>query len=285
MSLSGFTQGAQSGASSASTGVSDLQGFINGNQNAFQINPVGMKGIAGFLFHEQDEQEMRLESEIPDHWMENNLNLQDHVAHKPIITTFRGFICETVAPLPNGFSVNGGVAGNLAALNQKLTTTTAYLGKYTPAALQKLQGQVSGAVSKVQGYTQEVSQYLNRAQSLLSMFGGNSGAKTAQQKAYAALSGLWSSYTLFNVLTPWTLLKNMQILNLVLIQPKETEDKSDIAITMKQMNFVDNISSLVASGQGRYAHNMAPQTNLGTTSGFGMGTPAQNPSLLQRMTL
>lgn len=54
-------------------------------------------GIAGFIFDIDDETEMALRSEITDHWTEENVAIQDHIALLPEEITVRGLVAEVVA--------------------------------------------------------------------------------------------------------------------------------------------------------------------------------------------
>ncbi len=223
-----------------------------------------MKGIAGFVFDYDGDDEQRYESEIPDHYSENNQAIEDHIANRPARIILRGFVSELFMP-----AQSHGLFGSLTTLQQKMGTVQAYLGKYTPQALQKLQGSASKAVGQVQNYAATAAGYLNQAKNIAKMFGGATGALTRQQQAYAALVSLWSQKQVFNVLTPWTLMPAMAIESLVFVQVKDSKTKTDIIVGMKQMRFVDVQSSqnTTATHAGRAGFAYQSKTNLGLTSG------------------
>src|ERR1035437_6513215 len=268
----GIQSGVQSGASTAFNTISSVQNYINGVSNSYIINPAGMKGIAGFVFDYEGDDEIRLESEIPDHYSENKTAIQDHIANRPPRIVLRGFVSELYLP-PTNQGVRGALNGlpTLTTLVQKMGTVGAYLGKYTPQQLQKLTSKVSGAVTQVMNYTNTASQYLNQAKNLAALFGGGTGAPTRQQQAYVALSQLWEQKQIFNVLTPWTLLPNMAIETLVFVQPKDSKTRSDITVTMKQMRFIDvDINGAAAANAKRMARaatQIQSKLSLGLTSG------------------
>ena len=72
-------------------------------------------GIAGFLFDIELDQKVELQSDITDSYVENNTAVQDHIALKPEMVTFRGSVAELVStgqlpgpyvPPPNPLPVN-----------------------------------------------------------------------------------------------------------------------------------------------------------------------------------
>lgn len=257
-------QAAQAGSSSVYNTISSVQNYINGVSGKYILNPHGMKGIAGFVFDYEGDDQIMLESDITDHYAEDNSSVQDHIALKPYKITLRGFVSELILP-----STGQGVFGALTTLQSKMGTVNAYLGKYTPQALQKLQGNASRAVSQVQNYANTASQYLNQAKNIAALFGGGTGAPTKQQQAFVALASLRDQRQIFNVLTPWSLLPGMAVETLVFVQSKDSKTRTDISVTMKQMRFVDVQSSqnTTATHGGRAGFQYQSKTNLGLTSG------------------
>lgn len=257
------------GSSKVFNSVSSVQNFVNGvngvSTNYVLLPPKGFKGgIEGFLFDYEGDDSMTLESDITDHFAEDNSSVQDHIALKPYRIVLRGFISELTLP-----GTGQGFFGALTTLQSNIGSVSAYLGKYTPQSLQKLQGQASKAVSQVQSYASTASQYLNQAKNLASLFGLSSGAQTKQQKAFGFLASLRDQRQICNVLTPWCFLPGMAIETVVFSQPKDSKTRSDISVTMKQMRFVDVQSSqnTTATHGGRLGSQYQTKTNLGLTSG------------------
>lgn len=259
----------QEGSSNVFNSITSVQNFVNGVNgvatNYVLLPPKGFKGgIAGFLFDYEGDDQMSLDSDITDHYAEDNSSIQDHVALKPYRIVLRGFVSELTLP-----ATSQGFFGALTTLQSNIASVPAYLGKYTPQSLQKLQGQASKAVSQVQDYANTASQYLNQAKNLAGLFGGSSGAPTRQQQAFGFLAALRDQRQICNVLTPWCFLPGMAIESLVFMQPKDSKTRSDISVTMKQMRFVDVESSqnTTATHGGRAGFQYQSQTNLGLTSG------------------
>ena len=76
-------QAVEGGAASVFNTISSVQNYINGVTGSYVISPYGMKGIAGFVFDYDGDDEQRFESDIPDHYSENNQAVQDHIANRP----------------------------------------------------------------------------------------------------------------------------------------------------------------------------------------------------------
>src|SRR6185312_8744514 len=63
-------------------------------QNAPSNNGQTAQLGPSLLFHYEGEQTASLESDITDHYIENNTAIQDQIALKPVIITTHGFIGE-----------------------------------------------------------------------------------------------------------------------------------------------------------------------------------------------
>ena len=267
MGLTDYTNGttavpAVPGANGANNFISSVQAYVNQISLQYVITPKGLKGIAGYVFDYEGEDRLSMESDITDHFAENNTAIQDHIANKPKMLTLRGFASELVLP-----GIGVGVFGELELLEEKLGTTDAYLGKYTPQGLQKLQGAASAAVNQVQNYANTAAQYLNQAKNIAQLFGGGAAAPTKQAQAYQTLGALRDSFQVFSVVTPWTVLPSMAITSLVFVQPKDNKQMSDIIVTMKEMRFIDTVSgNLGGTYAGRAASMYAAQTAGGSSA-------------------
>lgn len=266
------TPTAPTGFSDVPQSITSIQNWINGVNGVSAVNagyvlipPKGYKGgIAGFVFDYEGEEQITLESEITDHFAEDNSSVQDHIALRPYRVVLRGFISELVQP-----SIKQGFFGALSSLQANIGTVQAYLGKYTPQSLQKLQGIASNSISQVQNYATQAAGYLNQAKNLAALFGAGSAAPTRQQAAFVALATLRDQRAIFTVLTPWVFLKGMAIESLVFVQSKDSKTRTDITVTMKQMRFVDvqSAQNVTANAAGRAGTMYQTQTSNGSTPG------------------
>ena len=255
MPLTDFTGGA---AQNASGGVSNIQGLISGQVNpltTYQANVSGFsflipKGAApfsqpnnpksslsGFAFDFYTDDDFEIDIDATDHWAEDNSSIQDHAAIAPARATLSGFVGEYVIPNPNS-----GIGGALRQLEQKMATVAAYAGKYTPGTAQAIVGKVSGAISTAQNYVNEVSQYAQQAQNILSMF--KPAGATRQQNALAILLSAAVSRQTFTLMLPWCQIQNVMITNIKATQSGETTNKSEFSVSVKQIRTAPVISSL-----------------------------------------
>lgn len=249
---------------SAYDNINTVQTFLNGLTSKYLLQPQGLGGISGFLFDALGDEEAEGHSDITDHYAEDNSAVQDHIAVNPLRITMRGFVSELTMP-----AIGGGIGALLSTLSIKMGTVPAYLGQYTPQALQTLQGSLTKAVQTANNYANQVAQYLNQAKSALAIFGNASSATTRQSGAYTQLFSMWQQRFVFSIVTPWTSLDNMAIENIYFIQPKETPSMTDISVTMKQLRFVgvDSAANTTANSQGRAQAQNQPQTVTGSASG------------------
>ncbi len=232
--------------------------YIDCLANRYVVNPKNARGIGGFVFDYEGETAVRRQAEITDHWLEDNTAVQDHVAQKPVRITMRGFVGELVLRRDDFIT-------EVATLQNKLTTVNAYLGSYTPGAVQTL----SAALTQTQRTVAQINRSIARAKNVVGLFSGAAPAQTAQQKAYAELESLYQSRQVFVVETPFKMFDNMLIESLNIMQPEETKFRSDIIVTLKQIRMVEVISekNLINQKGGRLATQAQSQVDKGKTPG------------------
>lgn len=224
-----------------------------------------------FVFQYEGEQKIICESDITDHYTEDNVAIQDNIALKPEKYTTRGFIGE----------LNNVVPEYLRILEQtalSLTLLDSYTPQLSPTAL-------IGYTKALLAYEQ-ASQAANSAVSawttLQNVFQGGSSQNVVgsgvitkgnqlnkQQTAFAELYGYWAQRTLFDVQTPWAVLTNMAIENMTSTQTEETNKISEFEVTFKSIRVAKtkteagNLSSIMS---GRSASQAAGMQNNGTTT-------------------
>ncbi len=241
--------------SSTTTGVSGILMavpqigglFSNSTANTIGYQPI----IPGqpvnppaLIFHYEGEQTATLESDITDHYVENNSSIQDQIALRPETITTHGFIGELTNAPPNSVLAALQVAAN------KLTTIPGLSPQFTTSA--------------IEAYNQATFAYAtaaNAASAGLSAFSsitggggeaviGNGGISNTsspnpfgvstqgkQQVYFQQFYSYWTSRTLFTVQTPWAVFQNMAIKTLRAIQDAETNTITDFEVTFKMMRF------------------------------------------------
>jgi hypothetical protein len=207
-------------------------GYLNTLANQYLLKPASATGLAGFVFDYEGETVVNVQSEITDHYSEQNAFFNDQVAQKPQRITLRGFVAElSITPV-------SGVVGALATLQGKLTELPAILGSYTPAIVPKIAQLTSQATNLVN----TVDSYVSRAQNLVGLFTGSAVTQTKQQMAYQQLYALWANNTVFTLATPFNYFRSVCIESMSFTQDETTKDWSEISVTVKEVRIVGTTS-------------------------------------------
>ncbi len=216
--------------------------FSNSPANTIGYQPQNTVGQPvnppALIFHYEGEQSVLLESDITDHYVENNSTIQDQIALRPETITTHGFIGELTDAPPNSV---------LAAL-QIAANSLQLVNGFVPQLTQTAQ----------ESYNQALFAYntaknlVNAASSAFSSIAGKSGeavigsgvlSNTAlpnqgkQQIYFQQFYQYYNTRTLFTVQTPWAVFQNMAIKTLRAIQDAETNTITDFEITFKSIRF------------------------------------------------
>lgn len=193
------------------------------------------------LFNYEGEQTATIESDITDHYIEDNTAIQDQISLMPEVITTSGFIGELNDVVPLGLQT-----AKIAA--DKLTVIDGYIPGLSTSALLQYN-------TAFQLY-QTGQQAINASVATWSSINGtndineinSSGLKnpiskiqTKQQIAFQQFYGYWRQRTLFTVQTPWAVFKNMAIKSLRAIQDAETKEISNFEITFKTIRTATTI--------------------------------------------
>lgn len=227
--------------------------------NQYVVAPLAALGISGFAFTTRREIKSELRAETSDNYNEKNIALQDTISLAPEIFTLSGFIGEvsyiTTKPKNQGAKT----------IAQQLTTIVGYLPTITAAAKQ-LQSSINSAKSGESNYFDAA---LGSGINLYQTFQKLNPPPTQQAKAYNFFLALRNSRSLVSFDTPYGFKANYMIVNVLMIQPENTETKSDIEIQLKEMRFAT--TSIVAFDpykyQGRSIQQNSPIDNKGTAQG------------------
>ena len=204
-----------------------------------------------FLFNYEGENTVTLESDITDHYTENNSPIEDQIALKPIMVTTQGYIGELNNVTPDLL-----LPLKLAA--DKLQPISAYTPSLSLTAL-IVYNNAFAAYQLVKSAASSLTSVWN------SLFGD--GNATEQQKAFVKFLGYWQNRTLFTVQTPWATFPNMALKSVRAIQDGETKVVSTFEVEFKQMKFASTSSSFAFNGQpvgqDRYNAQTANQIDNG----------------------
>jgi len=238
------------------------------------------------LFNYEGEQSVNLQSDITDHYVEDNTAVQDQIALKPVIINTNGFIGELNNVPPVGLQT-------LKTAADKLTV----VGAYAPQLSVTAQLAYNEAFLAYQSATNLVNAGVSAWSSVSNAISGQNGnavideegdlipgsVQNQQQKYFQQFYGYWVNRTLFTVQTPWAVFQNMAIQNLRALQDAETNVITDFEVSFKQIrNAFTAFSGIPTSFAGRSATQAASVTN----QGISQGTPtATTPATATATTL
>lgn len=215
------------------------------------------------LFDYEGEQTGTFESDITDHYIEDNTAVQDQIALRPEIITTRGFIGElndVVPPLLQALQVAANKLTVISAFTPGLSST-ALLAYNEAFQAYQLASLASSAGVAAWGF----------------ISGNGSQTQTKQQAAFARFYGYYRNRTLFTVQTPWAIFQNMAIKSLRPVQDAETNTVTEFQVEFKMMRFASTISTsgISLQFQGRTAN----QATLGVNTGASTGSPSSSSLL------
>lgn len=223
-------------SAAAENGLSFAQ--IQENFAKFIVTPLNAFGLGGFLFDVEGETTSDLTSDITDHYLEDNVAVQDHIALKPQILTLRGYVGEVV--------YEGGAPSStiLQKAVQKLTVLNSFLPTLSKAAqqiqsslsLSSLDFTPSGLASRAS--TLLTSPTLNNVVDLWALTKNINPAASKQQKAFMYFKALQEGKLLISLQTPFEFITNMAIIKVVALQDERSKYISDFSITLKKIRTV-----------------------------------------------
>lgn len=244
------------------------QGYQPLNPPNADGSPSDEQAPPAFLFDYEGEQIANLESDITDHYIEDNTAIQDQIAIKPITIQTTGYIGELNNIPPAALQI-------LKEAAEKLTV----VGAYTPAlsetallaynnAFQLYQVGVGIKNAAVSAW----SSVAGGGQGGISTITGNifndveAPNQNKQQVAFQQFYGYWVTRTLFNIQTPWAIFQNMAIQSVQAVQNEDTRVVTDFKVTFKQIRTAQ--TQILSGGQsyssGRAAEQRGKPVNQGS---------------------
>lgn len=218
------------------------------------------------LFHYEAENTVNLESDITDHYTEDNSAINDHIALRPETVTVRGFIGELNDVVPKALQP-------LKTIADKLSVMGAFTPGLSESALRAyneawfLYNTGASAVNSLVSVYSSISNAVtgSTGQNVISQDGVDiTKNQTKQQKAFTQFYGYWRNRTLFQVQTPWAVFENMAIKSLRALQDSETAVITDFEITFKMMRYANTVTKKTT--QGRLQSQGSSLVNLGTSA-------------------
>lgn len=225
------------------------------------------------LFNYEGEQIATLESDITDHWVEDNIYVQDQIALKPEEFTTKGYIGELTDILPAFLQPLQTAANALVTIDSytpQLSVTALNALNQATLLYENASAIASAAVSAWSSITSSIfggPEEIGTSGSGV-FVSGSSLVQSKQQQMFAQLYGYWNTRTLFNIQTPWAVFTNMAIKSLRAIQDAETRMITDFEITFKKIRNVSSIDlTETVLSPGTATTQSASAVNLGTSPG------------------
>lgn len=262
--------------------TSTITTAANGLANLILVNPQQTVGYQpqpnneqpqqpALLFHYEGENTVVIESDITDHYVEDNTALQDQIALKPVIVTVHGFIGELNDIAPNA----------LFAALQTIASKLTVLGPYTPA----LSATALNAYNEALFLYETGAALVNAAQSTWASINGGGGEavidgneivgtpslQTKQQIMFQQFFGYWSNRTLFTIQTPWAVFQNMAVKSVRAIQDGDTNTITDFEVTFKAIQFANEIT---VGGLPISDNSDSPLAEQSSSAVFNTSTPS-----------
>ncbi len=200
-------------------------------------NTTGDEEPEAFLFNFEGENTATLESDITDHYAENNTALQDQIAIKPAMISTSGYIGELNNVVPKALAL-------LKLAADKLTVLSPFVPEVSASAL------IAYNVA-AQSYATAALALNTSVSAWQTISGQGSRVQTKQQVAFAKFFGWVNERRLFTVQTPWAVFKDMAIKTLRVVQDESTNSFSTFEVTFKQMRFANTLTIVSLAGQGR----------------------------------
>ena len=212
--------------------VSELD-LLSADIQSYIVAPAAAFGIGGFVFDVEGEATALLAAEITDHYTEDNLAVQDHIARKPRNITLKGYVGEvTYQPVsPNNNSI-------LQQVAQKLTIVSDYLPQVTAATQQVQTAFNDGSISNV-----SLSDAANIYGLVKNILGSITSDTPRQQQAFMYFKACWEQGIIMSIQTPWEFLTNMAIETVTAIQPEGSKYITDFSVRYKQLRFAQTTSA------------------------------------------
>ncbi len=236
------------------------------------VNILGSTGIAGFKFHIPKREQIKMQAEATDHYIDTNRPVQDHIALKPITITLNGLHGDYF------YSVNQ-IEDMLAKVVPTLSLVKQFLPNLSDATQQikakynetiKAKAFVKSTYEKDININDKISSGIDAVlfnnEDLFDLAQQLYKLKSPQTRAFFFFEALWKSRAIFSVETTWRKYPNMIITSLTPLRD-ENADITDFTLTFKQLNFTTSLYKNYENTAGRLRQQLAQTANKGLDKG------------------
>jgi hypothetical protein len=197
---------------------------------------------------------IQLSSDITTHYTEDNVPLNDHWAIKPRVYTVSGLIGEKIYTAPKHY----------------VNTVNKYIPNWLNG-LSFVSPSVSSATSLLRSSAQAIEDSVNRysemAVALLNDYSPVTQSQSNQQFVLDKLETLMTERQLITVWTPYKLLDNMAIIDIIMTQ-SDTLYESTVEIKLQEWSYVSSTTRNATKSEKSLlvSQQQASETNTGVAS-------------------
>lgn len=243
--------------SNVRTNLPNLPTLIENVVSQYIVRPGSPQqvGISGYVFSIVGGEEMIVDADVTDHYLEDNTAVQDHIALRPEKFVLSGYVGELKDIFQFTFL---SILTNI----QSLGTIFGLAPEFSIQATQ-VYGEIASVASKV-------GEVFNQAQNIYDIFTQNATTATKQQEAFKYFYDLQRSRILCQVETPYGKFDDMVIESIRARQDESTRLVSDFSITFKKIRTTQTIQFSALKNipaQGRAAHVIHDPVHSGVSSG------------------
>lgn len=182
-----------------------------------------------YIFDTRGDEEITLESDITDNWVENNSTMQDHIGLKPITITLSGYVGELKnTPRTEEQAVYETSSSLMSAATPflpKLTTQAQYIFNRAQ--------EVYDIYKKANRTERRIEDTLKKIPVL--------DEASKQQQAFGKFYEMWATRHLSTVYTPFGAYESMAIEKIHAKQAEDSAYISEFSVTFKQVRIAKSI--------------------------------------------
>lgn len=229
-------------------------------------------GIAGFKFHCPQTEQIKMQSDVTDNYIDTNRPVQDHVALKPVTISLTGLQGEYFYSANQIEDMLAKVTPVLPLVKQflpKLTTITEQIKFGKKNINQNLQGAAyATSFDKDLTFNDKFRTAWNtfNGEDLFKEFQDIFKLKSAQTRAFLFFQAMWQSRARFSIETTWRRYDNMVITDVIPMRDNNA-DITEFTVNFKQINYATTLTTDVNSAVGRTKQQLSKIISKGLDKG------------------
>lgn len=203
-----------------------------------------------YIFDTRGDEDVVLESEITDNWVEDNSTMQDHIGLKPMTITLTGYVGE-LKTTPR--TKEQSVAETASTITQALTPLLPNLTAQSQYIFNRAQ--------ETYDIYNKANKTVDRIEKALSEIPVPDEA-SKQQQAFGRFYEMWKTRQLSTVYTPFGAFNSMAIEKVTAKQSEDGVYLSEFSVTFKQIRIAKTIY-VTKGNAGRTAKTLSKEVDKG----------------------